>query len=63
MYRLESALYKVAVIAYAVAKRAITRHMDHVPNVQNHVSFRTHFNGSKLSSFIIYSWKEIFEQF
>ena len=41
-------------LVYAVAK-AISRHMDHVPNVQNHVTFRTHFNGLILSLFIIYS--------
>ena len=37
------------------AKHAILRHVDPVPNVQNHVTFRTHFTGSILSSFIIYS--------
>ena len=35
------------------AKHAILRHADPVPNVQNHVTFRTHFTSSILSSFII----------
>ena len=41
MYHLfRSVLYQV-VLAYAVAKRATSRHMDHVPNVKNHVTPNT----------------------
>ena len=36
-------------------KDAKSRHADPVRNVQNHVTFQTHFNGSILFSFIIYS--------
>ena len=32
-------------LVYAVAKCTISRHMDHVPKLHNHVTFRTHFNG------------------
>ena len=40
---------------HMVSKCVITGHMDHVPNVQNHVTFRTHFNGSILSSLLLYT--------
>ena len=33
-------------------------HADPVPNVQNHITFRTHFNSLILFSFIIYTWWE-----
>ena len=42
-------------LAYVVAKYAMSHHMDHVPNVQNHFTFRTHFNGSILSSLLSYT--------
>ena len=37
------------------AKYAILRHADPVPNVQNHVTFRTHFTGSILSPLLLYT--------
>ena len=43
-------------LAYAVAKCEITRHMDHVPNVQNHVYLpNIFFDSSILSSHLLYT--------
>ena len=49
------ALQSCCDLAYAVANRAISCHMDHMLNMRNHVTFRTHFNGSIISSLLLFT--------